>query len=61
MAKDLRVFNRDRATMKEPIVHLPVESRGEAGARGRLPGRRVLVVGGGQEGIARHLEFPVVF
>jgi NAD(P)-dependent dehydrogenase (short-subunit alcohol dehydrogenase family) len=35
--------------MKEPIVHLPVESRGEAGARGRLPGRRVLVVGGGQE------------
>jgi NAD(P)-dependent dehydrogenase (short-subunit alcohol dehydrogenase family) len=35
--------------MKEPIVHLPEESRGEASGRGRLQGRRVLVVGGGQE------------
>lgn len=30
------------------MVHLPPESRGEAPGRGRLEGRRVLVVGGGQ-------------
>lgn len=35
--------------MGERSVHLPVESRGEAAGRGRLGGRRVLVVGGGQE------------
>jgi NAD(P)-dependent dehydrogenase (short-subunit alcohol dehydrogenase family) len=29
-------------------VHMPAESRGEAPGRGRLSGRRVLVVGGGQ-------------
>ncbi len=34
--------------MSERVVHLPPESRGEAPARGRLEGRRVLVVGGGQ-------------
>lgn len=34
--------------MSERIVHLPPESRGEAPGRGRLKGRRVLVVGGGQ-------------
>jgi NAD(P)-dependent dehydrogenase (short-subunit alcohol dehydrogenase family) len=34
--------------MGERVVHLPPESRGEAPGRGRLKGRRVLVVGGGQ-------------
>ncbi len=34
--------------MSERSVHLPAESRGEAPGRGRLAGRRVLVVGGGQ-------------
>ncbi|MDE3114031.1 MAG: SDR family oxidoreductase [Pseudomonadota bacterium] len=34
--------------MGERAVHLPVESRGEAPGRGRLAGRRILVVGGGQ-------------
>jgi NAD(P)-dependent dehydrogenase (short-subunit alcohol dehydrogenase family) len=34
--------------MSERSVHLPAESRGEAPGRGRLVGRRVLVVGGGQ-------------
>src|SRR5262249_36463877 len=37
--------------MSERVVRLPVESRGEAAARGRLAGRRVLVVGGGQTDI----------
>src|SRR5262245_39579969 len=37
--------------MDERIVRLPAESRGEAAARGRLAGRRVLVVGGGQTDI----------
>src|SRR4051794_13976604 len=31
-----------------PVVELPPESRGEAPGRGRMEGRRVLVVGGGQ-------------
>jgi len=34
--------------MGERTVHLPAESRGEAPGRGRLRGRRILVVGGGQ-------------
>jgi NAD(P)-dependent dehydrogenase (short-subunit alcohol dehydrogenase family) len=34
--------------MSERTVHLPPESRGEAPGRGRLKGRRILVVGGGQ-------------
>ena len=34
--------------MSERVVHLPAESRGEAGGGGRLAGRRILVVGGGQ-------------
>lgn len=34
--------------MSERIVHLPAESRGTAPSRGRLKGRRILVVGGGQ-------------
>lgn len=34
--------------MSERVVHLPAESRGEAKGRGRLMGRRILVVGGGQ-------------
>ena len=34
--------------MGERVVHLPAESRGEAPGRGRMTGRRVLVVGGGQ-------------
>ncbi|MGD0867426.1 MAG: SDR family NAD(P)-dependent oxidoreductase [Rhizomicrobium sp.] len=34
--------------MSERSVHMPAESRGEAPGRGRLMGRRVLVVGGGQ-------------
>ncbi|HTQ13053.1 MAG TPA: SDR family NAD(P)-dependent oxidoreductase [Rhizomicrobium sp.] len=34
--------------MAERTVHLPPESKGDAPARGRLAGRRVLVVGGGQ-------------
>ena len=34
--------------MSERSIHLPPESEGKAPARGRLKGRRVLVVGGGQ-------------
>jgi NAD(P)-dependent dehydrogenase (short-subunit alcohol dehydrogenase family) len=34
--------------MSERIVHLPAESQGTAPSRGRLKGRRILVVGGGQ-------------
>ena len=34
--------------MSEQTVHLPPESQGEAPARGRLKGRSILVVGGGQ-------------
>ncbi len=34
--------------MSERTVHLPPESKGEAPTRGRLKGRRILVVGGGQ-------------
>jgi len=34
--------------MSERTIHLPAESRGEAPPRGRLKGRRILVVGGGQ-------------
>lgn len=37
--------------MSERIVHLPVESKGEAPGRGRLKGRAILVVGGGQTDI----------
>jgi NAD(P)-dependent dehydrogenase (short-subunit alcohol dehydrogenase family) len=33
----------------EPVVHTPPESAGTAPGRGRLAGRRILVVGGGQE------------
>jgi len=34
--------------MSERLVHLPPESKGEAPGRGRLKGRAILVVGGGQ-------------
>src|SRR6185312_5781734 len=34
--------------MSERITHLPPESQGQAPACGRLKGRRILVVGGGQ-------------
>ncbi|MGH6872505.1 MAG: SDR family NAD(P)-dependent oxidoreductase [Rhizomicrobium sp.] len=34
--------------MAEKTIHLPQESRGEAPPRGRLAGRRVIVLGGGQ-------------
>jgi len=34
--------------MSERAIHLPPESKGEAPPRGRLKGRRILVVGGGQ-------------
>jgi NAD(P)-dependent dehydrogenase (short-subunit alcohol dehydrogenase family) len=34
--------------MSEQIVHLPDESKGSAPGRGRLKGRAILVVGGGQ-------------
>ncbi|HEX3674260.1 MAG TPA: SDR family NAD(P)-dependent oxidoreductase [Rhizomicrobium sp.] len=34
--------------MSEKTIHLPAESKGEAPARGRLAGRRILVLGGGQ-------------
>lgn len=37
--------------MSERHIHLPPESRGEAPPRGRLEGRRILVVGGGQTDI----------
>lgn len=37
--------------MSERQIHLPAESRGEAPPRGRLKGRRILVVGGGQTDI----------
>ena len=37
--------------MSEREFHLPAESRGEAAGRGRLNGRRILVVGGGQTDI----------
>jgi NAD(P)-dependent dehydrogenase (short-subunit alcohol dehydrogenase family) len=34
--------------MRDKTIHLPAESKGEAPARGRLAGRRTLVLGGGQ-------------
>lgn len=34
--------------MSERVVHLPAESRGDAPGRGRLKGRAILIVGGGQ-------------
>ncbi|MBI3678237.1 MAG: SDR family oxidoreductase [Proteobacteria bacterium] len=34
--------------MSERAVHIPDESKGAAPARGRLKGRRILIVGGGQ-------------
>ncbi|HEY2033480.1 MAG TPA: SDR family NAD(P)-dependent oxidoreductase [Rhizomicrobium sp.] len=34
--------------MSERVVHTPLESKGEAQPRGRLAGRRILVLGGGQ-------------
>jgi NAD(P)-dependent dehydrogenase (short-subunit alcohol dehydrogenase family) len=34
--------------MTERSIHLPEESKGQAPGRGRLKGRRILVVGGGQ-------------
>jgi len=34
--------------MSERVVHTPAESKGEAPPRGRLSGRRILVLGGGQ-------------
>ncbi|HEY8697788.1 MAG TPA: SDR family NAD(P)-dependent oxidoreductase [Rhizomicrobium sp.] len=34
--------------MSERAIHLPVESEGKAPGRGRLAGRRIVVVGGGQ-------------
>ena len=37
---------------------MPAESRGEAPARGRLTGRRILVVGGGQD--TRGLDDPPI-
>ena len=37
--------------MSERTVHLPRESAGTAPGRARLEGRRVLVVGGGQQDI----------
>jgi NAD(P)-dependent dehydrogenase (short-subunit alcohol dehydrogenase family) len=37
--------------MNERVVHLPKESAGNAPGRGRLEGRRILVVGGGQTDI----------
>jgi NAD(P)-dependent dehydrogenase (short-subunit alcohol dehydrogenase family) len=37
--------------MSERTVHIPRESAGKAPGRGRLEGRRILVVGGGQQDI----------
>src|SRR5277367_6334842 len=37
--------------MSERVVSMPAESQGEAPGRGRLAGRRILVVGGGQTDI----------
>jgi NAD(P)-dependent dehydrogenase (short-subunit alcohol dehydrogenase family) len=39
------------ARMSERTVHIPEESAGKAPGRGRLEGRRILVVGGGQQDI----------
>jgi NAD(P)-dependent dehydrogenase (short-subunit alcohol dehydrogenase family) len=44
--------------MSEHIVHLPPESQGAAPPHGRLKGRRILVVGGGQMDIGE-AETPV--
>jgi NAD(P)-dependent dehydrogenase (short-subunit alcohol dehydrogenase family) len=44
--------------MTEKTIHLPRESRGEAPPRGRLVGRRVLVLGGGQMDIGE-AETPI--
>lgn len=44
--------------MSERTVHLPPESRGHAPGRGRLIGRRILVVGGGQTDIGER-ETPI--
>jgi hypothetical protein len=35
--------------MSDEAVHLPAESRGEVEGRARMRGRRVLIVGGGQD------------
>lgn len=34
--------------MSERTIHIPAESKGDAKGRGRLAGRRALIVGGGQ-------------
>lgn len=44
--------------MSERSVHLPAESRGDAPGRGRLAGRRILVVGGGQMDIGE-TDIPI--
>jgi len=44
--------------LSERVVHWPKESRGEAPGRGRLEGRHVLVVGGGQTDIGE-AETPI--
>jgi len=48
----MREVLRDTADVKtgaaERPVHIPAESKGEAPGRGRLAGRHVLIVGGGQ-------------
>jgi hypothetical protein len=50
--------------MSERSVHMPAMSRGEAPGRGRLNGRRLLVVGGGQMDIGEdrhtHRQWPAM-
>jgi NAD(P)-dependent dehydrogenase (short-subunit alcohol dehydrogenase family) len=47
-ARRMRQAKNMETVMSERAIHLPAESRGEAPGRGRLKGRRILVVGGGQ-------------
>ncbi|HEY1837898.1 MAG TPA: hypothetical protein VGG36_09590, partial [Rhizomicrobium sp.] len=44
--------------MTERTIHIPAESKGDAKGRGRLAGRRALIVGGGQMDIGE-ADVPV--
>src|SRR5690348_6192420 len=45
------LMGQERGVLSERFIHTPPESEGKAPGRGRLRGRRVLVVGGGQQDI----------
>src|SRR4051812_44029846 len=45
------LMGQERAALSERFIHTPLESEGKAHRRERLQGRRVLIVGGGQQDI----------